>query len=246
LRSNIPPTINVFIRHDRRAEMHSCPGAAGRSCKHLKEQRLQCGSARTAIRCSILTTCGWMMWKTGSRRASHPGRSDPLRRLAIRPRRLGCVGTTPKPERNYVVGYRRQVHSICLPQGGRGAGQDAQTVSIKRINLERFGRIAPEASVSLPLIKSDVPLTSISGGTDINGVALTRRSPHRRCEGRNPGAPGSARMRWTFLVGGRKKPVSDAEGGSVSAPGRSSQCRSDVGNDPGATNYRAALFRAAF
>ncbi len=100
-------------------------GAGGTLLQHLKEHRLQC-DLRDGDRLFYFTTCGWMMWNwlaSGHR----VGRdADPLRRLAVRADAGGAVGLRPG-RAHHPVRHLRQIHRL-LPQGRRGAGQDARPV----------------------------------------------------------------------------------------------------------------------
>src|ERR1700730_2371887 len=210
-------------------------GAGGTLLQHLKEQRLQC-DLRDGDRLFYFTTCGWMMWNwLASGIAS--GASLILSGVApFAPTPL-VLWDYAQAERITLFGTSAKYIDACHKEGV----EPARTHNLSSIKLitSTGSPLAPDSfDYVYRSIKSDVPLTSISGGTDIMGcfVLGDPTSPVWKGEIQAPGL-GMAVDVWSE----EGKPVRMQKGELVCTRPFVSM---PIGfwNDPGGNKYRAAYF----
>ncbi len=210
-------------------------GAGGSLLQHLKEQRLQC-DLRDGDRLFYFTTCGWMMWNwlasgiaSGATLILYDGSP-----FAPTPAALWDYA---QAERITLFGTSAKYIDSCHKEGV----EPAKTHDLSSIKLitSTGSPLAPDSfDYVYRSIKSDVPLTSISGGTDIMGcfVLGDPTSPIWKGEIQAPGL-GMAVDVWSE----DGKPVRMQKGELVCTRPFVSM---PVGfwNDPDGKKYRAAYF----
>jgi acetoacetyl-CoA synthetase len=141
-------------------------GAGGTLLQHLKEQQLQC-DLRDGDRLFYFTTCGWMMWNwlasgiaSGATLMLYDGSP-----FAPSP---AVLWDYAQAERFTIFGTSAKYIDSCHKEGI----EPAKTHDLSSIKLitSTGSPLAPDSfDYVYRSIKSDVPLTSISGGTDIIG-----------------------------------------------------------------------------
>ncbi len=141
-------------------------GAGGTLLQHLKEHQLQC-DLRDGDRLFYFTTCGWMMWNwlasgiaTGATLILYDGSP-----FAPSP---SVLWDYAQAERINIFGTSAKYIDSCHKEGI----EPAKTHDLSSIKLitSTGSPLAPDSfDYVYRSIKSDVPLTSISGGTDIMG-----------------------------------------------------------------------------
>jgi acetoacetyl-CoA synthetase len=141
-------------------------GAGGTLLQHLKEQQLQC-DLRDGDRLFYFTTCGWMMWNwlasgiaSGATLMLYDGSP-----FAPSP---AVLWDYAQAERFSIFGTSAKYIDSCHKEGI----EPAKTHDLSSIKLitSTGSPLAPDSfDYVYRSIKSDVPLTSISGGTDIIG-----------------------------------------------------------------------------
>jgi acetoacetyl-CoA synthetase len=138
--------------------------AGGTLLQHLKEHRLQVGLRPEDV-LFYFTTCGWMMWNwlvsglaSGATVLLYDGSPFAAEgRKSVRCNR--CRG-------HQRVRYQREVHRW-RREGGKQPRESHSLVSLRTI-LSTGSPLSHESfEVCLPGLKTDVCLSSISGGTDI-------------------------------------------------------------------------------
>jgi acetoacetyl-CoA synthetase len=210
-------------------------GAGGTLLQHLKEQRLQC-DLRDGDRLFYFTTCGWMMWNwlasgiaSGATLILYDGSP-----FAPTP---SVLWDYAQAERITLFGTSAKYIDACHKEGV----EPARTHNLSSIKLitSTGSPLAPDSfDYVYRSIKSDVPLTSISGGTDIMGcfVLGDPTSPVWKGEIQAPGL-GMAVDVWSE----DGKPVRMQKGELVCTRPFVSM---PIGfwNDPGGNKYRAAYF----
>jgi acetoacetyl-CoA synthetase len=210
-------------------------GAGGTLLQHLKEQRLQC-DLRDGDRLFYFTTCGWMMWNwlasgiaSGATLILYDGSP-----FAPTP---SVLWDYAQAERITLFGTSAKYIDACHKEGV----EPARTHNLSSIKLitSTGSPLAPDSfDYVYRSIKSDVPLTSISGGTDIMGcfVLGDPTSPVWKGEIQAPGL-GMAVDVWSE----DGKPVRMRKGELVCTRPFVSM---PIGfwNDPGGNKYRAAYF----
>jgi acetoacetyl-CoA synthetase len=141
-------------------------GAGGTLLQHLKEHQLQC-DLRDGDRLFYFTTCGWMMWNwlasgiaSGATLILYDGSP-----FAPSP---AVLWDYAQAERIDIFGTSAKYIDSCHKEGLAPA-KTHDLSSIKLIT-STGSPLAPDSfDYVYHSIKSDVPLTSISGGTDIMG-----------------------------------------------------------------------------
>ena len=210
-------------------------GAGGTLLQHLKEQRLQC-DLRDGDRLFYFTTCGWMMWNwlasgiaSGATLILYDGSP-----FAPTP---SVLWDYAQDERITVFGTSAKYIDSCHKE----ELEPAKTHDLSSIKLitSTGSPLAPDSfDYVYRSIKSDVPLTSISGGTDIMGcfVLGDPTSPIWKGEIQAPGL-GMAVDVWSE----DGKPVRMQKGELVCTRPFVSM---PIGfwNDPDGKKYRAAYF----
>jgi acetoacetyl-CoA synthetase len=210
-------------------------GAGGTLLQHLKEQRLQC-DLRDGDRLFYFTTCGWMMWNwlasgiaSGATLILYDG--SPFAPTPL------VLWDYAQAERITLFGTSAKYIDACHKEGV----EPARTHNLSSIKLitSTGSPLAPDSfDYVYRSIKSDVPLTSISGGTDIMGcfVLGDPTSPVWKGEIQAPGL-GMAVDVWSE----DGKPVRMQKGELVCTRPFVSM---PIGfwNDPGGNKYRAAYF----
>jgi acetoacetyl-CoA synthetase len=210
-------------------------GAGGTLLMHLKEHRLQC-DVRDGDRVFYFTTCGWMMWNwlasgiaSGATLVLYDGSP-----FAPKP---SVLWDYAQAERVTLFGTSAKYIDACHKEGV----EPAKTHDLSSIKLitSTGSPLAPDSfDYVYRSIKSDVPLTSISGGTDIIGcfVLGDPTSPIWRGEIQAPGL-GLAVDVWSE----DGKPVRQQKGELVCTRPFVSM---PIGfwNDPDGRRYRAAYF----
>ena len=141
-------------------------GAGGTLLQHLKEHQLQC-DVRDGDRLFYFTTCGWMMWNwlasgiaSGATLILFDGSP-----FAPSP---AVLWDYAQAERINIFGTSAKYIDSCHKEGI----EPAKTHDLSSIKLitSTGSPLAPDSfDYVYRSIKSDVPLTSISGGTDIIG-----------------------------------------------------------------------------
>jgi acetoacetyl-CoA synthetase len=210
-------------------------GAGGTLLMHLKEHRLQC-DVHDGDRVFYFTTCGWMMWNwlasgiaSGATLILYDGSP-----FAPNP---SVLWDYAQAERVTLFGTSAKYIDACHKEGV----EPAKTHDLSSIKLitSTGSPLAPDSfDYVYRSIKSDVPLTSISGGTDIIGcfVLGDPTSPIWRGEIQAPGL-GLAVDVWSE----DGKPVRQQKGELVCTRPFVSM---PIGfwNDPDGRRYRAAYF----
>jgi acetoacetyl-CoA synthetase len=210
-------------------------GGGGTLLQHLKEQRLQC-DLRDGDRLFYFTTCGWMMWNwlasgiaSGATLILYDG--SPFAPTPL------VLWDYAQAERITLFGTSAKYIDACHKEGV----EPARTHNLSSIKLitSTGSPLAPDSfDYVYRSIKSDVPLTSISGGTDIMGcfVLGDPTSPVWKGEIQAPGL-GMAVDVWS----GDGKPVRMQKGELVCTRPFVSM---PIGfwNDPRGNKYRAAYF----
>ncbi len=141
-------------------------GAGGTLLQHLKEQQLQC-DLRDGDRLFYFTTCGWMMWNwlasgiaSGATLMLYDGSP-----FAPSP---AVLWDYAQAERFTIFGTSAKYIDSCHQAGIEPA--KTQDLSSIKLITSTGSPLAPDSfDYVYRSIKSDVPLTSISGGTDIIG-----------------------------------------------------------------------------
>jgi acetoacetyl-CoA synthetase len=210
-------------------------GAGGTLLMHLKEQRLQC-DVRDGDRVFYFTTCGWMMWNwlasgiaSGATLILYDGSP-----FAPKP---SVLWDYAQAERVTLFGTSAKYIDACHKEDLEPA--KTHDLSSIRLITSTGSPLAPDSfDYVYRSIKSDVPLTSISGGTDIIGcfVLGDPTSPIWRGEIQAPGL-GLAVDVWSE----DGKPVRQRKGELVCTRPFVSM---PIGfwNDPDGRRYRAAYF----
>jgi acetoacetyl-CoA synthetase len=210
-------------------------GAGGTLLQHLKEHQLQC-DLRDGDRLFYFTTCGWMMWNwlasgiaSGATLILYDGSP-----FAPSP---AVLWDYAQAERINIFGTSAKYIDSCHKEGL----EPAKTHDLKSIKLitSTGSPLAPDSfDYVYRSIKSDVPLTSISGGTDIIGcfVLGDPTSPIWKGEIQAPGL-GTAVDVWSE----EGKPVRMRKGELVCTRPFVSMPVS-FWNDPDGRKYRAAYF----
>jgi acetoacetyl-CoA synthetase len=141
-------------------------GAGGTLLQHLKEHQLQC-DVRDGDRLFYFTTCGWMMWNwlasgiaSGATLMLYDGSP-----FAPSP---AVLWDYAQAERINIFGTSAKYIDSCNKEGIEPA--KTHDLSSIRLITSTGSPLAPDSfDYVYRSIKSDVPLTSISGGTDIIG-----------------------------------------------------------------------------
>ncbi len=141
-------------------------GAGGTLLQHLKEHQLQC-DLRDGDRLFYFTTCGWMMWNwlasgiaSGATLMLFDGSP-----FAPSP---AVLWDYAQAERINIFGTSAKYIDSCHKEGIEPA--KTHDLSSIRLITSTGSPLAPDSfDYVYRSIKSDVPLTSISGGTDIIG-----------------------------------------------------------------------------
>jgi acetoacetyl-CoA synthetase len=210
-------------------------GAGGTLLEHLKEYRLHC-DVRDGDRVFYFTTCGWMMWNwlasgiaSGATLILYDGSP-----FAPKP---SVLWDYAQAERITLFGTSAKYIDACHKEGV----EPAKTHDLSSIKLitSTGSPLAPDSfDYVYRSIKSDAPLTSISGGTDIIGcfVMGDPTSPIWKGEIQAPGL-GLAVDVWSE----DGKPVRQQKGELVCTRPFVSM---PIGfwNDPDGRKYRAAYF----
>jgi len=210
-------------------------GAGGTLLQHFKEHRLQC-DLRDGDRLFYFTTCGWMMWNW---LASGIGSGATLILFDGSP-----FAPTPavlwdyaQAERITLFGTSAKYIDACHKEGVEPA-KTHDLSAIRLITSTGSPLAADSFDYVYRSVKSDVPLTSISGGTDIIGcfVLGDPTAPVWKGEIQAPGL-GMAVDVWSE----DGKPVRMQKGELVCTRPFVSM---PVGfwNDPDGRKYRAAYF----
>jgi acetoacetyl-CoA synthetase len=210
-------------------------GAGGTLLQHLKEHQLQC-DVRDGDHLFYFTTCGWMMWNwlasgiaSGATLMLYDGSP-----FAPSP---AVLWDYAQAERINIFGTSAKYIDSCHKEGI----EPAKTHDLSSIKLitSTGSPLAPDSfDYVYRSIKSDVPLTSISGGTDIIGcfVLGDPTSPIWRGEIQAPGL-GLAVDVWSD----DGKPVRMQKGELVCTRPFVSMPVS-FWNDPDGKKYRGAYF----
>jgi acetoacetyl-CoA synthetase len=210
-------------------------GAGGTLLQHLKENQLQC-DVRDGDRLFYFTTCGWMMWNwlasgiaSGATLMLYDGSP-----FAPSP---AVLWDYAQAERINIFGTSAKYIDSCHKEGI----EPAKTHDLSSIKLitSTGSPLAPDSfDYVYRSIKSDVPLTSISGGTDIMGcfVLGDPTSPIWKGEIQAPGL-GMAVDVWSE----DGKPVRMQKGELVCTRPFASMPVS-FWNDPDGKKYRGAYF----
>jgi acetoacetyl-CoA synthetase len=141
-------------------------GAGGTLLQHLKEHQLQC-DVRDGDHLFYFTTCGWMMWNwlasgiaSGATLMLYDGSP-----FAPSP---AVLWDYAQAERINIFGTSAKYIDSCNKEGIEPA--KTHDLSSIRLITSTGSPLAPDSfDYVYRAIKSDVPLTSISGGTDIMG-----------------------------------------------------------------------------
>jgi len=211
-------------------------GAGGTLLQHVKEHQLHC-DVRRGERLFFFTTCGWMMWNwlasglaSGACLMLYDGspfvpRADALLDFAAE-ERIGIFGVSAK-------------YLDALGKAGAGPARTHDLAALRAV-LSTGSPLSPEGfDFVYEKIKSDVCLSSISGGTDIMGCFVLG----------NPALP-VRRGEIQCAALGMKVAALDDHGADL-PPEKKGElaCRAPFPsmpvafwNDPGGHKYRAAYF----
>jgi acetoacetyl-CoA synthetase len=210
-------------------------GAGGSLLKHLSEHQLHC-NVRPLTKLFYFTTCGWMMWNwlvTG---------------LASEATLVLYDGSPFYPDGNAMFDLIDEVKIDLFGTSAKfiDACNKADVEPMKTHDLSSLQAIMSTGSPLLPesfdyvyeKVKSDIPLCSMSGGTDLLGSFA----------GGNPTRP-VWRGEITSLLVGMATDVFDDDGNSVRSEKGELVCHKsfpsmpiEFWNDPGDAKYRAAYF----
>jgi acetoacetyl-CoA synthetase len=141
-------------------------GAGGTLLQHLKEHRMQC-DLRDGDRLFYFTTCGWMMWNwlasgiaSGATLILFDG--SPFAPTS------SVLWDYAQAERITLFGTSAKYIDACNKEGVKPA-KTHDLSSIRLITSTGSPLAADSFDYVYRSVKADVPLTSISGGTDIMG-----------------------------------------------------------------------------